>query len=183
MMKKISLITLPLLSLFALPVIAENDHTGFYVGGAVNNVEFKVDDAEKTTGLGIYGGYNFSHWFGLEANLFASGNLGDDEADVIAATFTVTPKFTWQFNDTFSGYAKIGLASMALAIDTPYSDTTFSGVGITYGVGLTASVTENLNIRLSYDVTRGDLESDDYNWVNDLDSEIKQLALGLHYQF
>ncbi|UJF22196.1 porin family protein [Shewanella sp. OMA3-2] len=182
-MKKLSFITLPLLSLLSLPVMAENDHTGFYVGGAVNKVEFKVDDSEKETGLGIYGGYNFNHWFGLEANLFTSGNLGEDEFDVVAGAFTVTPKFTLQFNDTFSGYAKIGLASMALAIDTPDADTTFSGVGITYGVGLNASVTESLNIRLSYDVTSGDLESDDYGWINDLDSEIKQLALGLHYQF
>ena len=82
-MKKLSLITLPLLSLFALPVIAENDHTGFYVGGAVNKVEFKVDESEKETGLGIYGGYNFNHWFGLEANLFVSGNMGDDDIDAI----------------------------------------------------------------------------------------------------
>jgi len=182
-MKKLSLITLPLLSLFALPVIAENDHTGFYVGGAVNKVEFKVDESEKETGLGIYGGYNFNHWFGLEANLFVSGNMGDDDIDAIAGALTIAPKFTWQFNDTFSGFAKIGLASMALAVDTPYSDTTFSGVGITYGFGVNASVTESLNIRLSYDVTSGDLESDDYNWVEDLDSEIKQVALGLHYQF
>lgn len=184
-MRKLAVIALPLVSLATLPVMAEVDNTGFYIGAAVNNVELKaVDESEKETGLGIYGGYNFNQWFGLEANLFVSGNLGDDEVDLVAGALTLTPKFTLQFNETFSGYVKFGLASMAVVADSYYADTTFSGIGVTYGLGVNLSVTDSLNIRLSYDVSSGDLESDDdYYFPEDLDSDIKQLALGLHYQF
>lgn len=193
-MNKFSLLTLPLFVAFALPAVAEDmpvadkDHTGFYVGGAINQVTLDISDSgesdsESATGFGAYGGYNFNEWFGLEANLFLTTGLGDSEFDVAAGALTFAPKFTLQFNETFSGYAKVGLSSMAVVVDSAFDDVTFSGVGFTYGVGLNASVSKHLNLRLSYDVTTGDLDSDDYDWIDNIDTDIKQLALGLHYQF
>lgn len=58
------------------------------------------------------------------------------------------------------------------------------GFGWTYGVGINAAVTERLNVRFSYDVTTGDLDADhSYLNMKDIDTDMKQLAIGVHYQF
>ncbi|QSX29912.1 porin family protein [Shewanella cyperi] len=162
--------------------LAETDKTGFYIGGAVNQVKLSVDNdfSESGVGLGAYGGYNFNEWFGLESNLFASGDLGEDGVDIGAGAWTFTPKFTVQFNDMFSGFAKVGLASMAVVVDTDFGDDDFTGVGLTWGLGLNAAINEHLNIRLSYDRSSGDLDGD---FADNLDADISQIALGVHYQF
>ncbi|QDZ89378.1 porin family protein [Shewanella decolorationis] len=184
-MKKLSLVAVSLLSALVVGQASAADTTGFYVGGALNRVTVDAfDDSESGTGLGVYGGYNFNEWFGLEANLFATGDLGDKDVDISAGAFSFTPKFTMQINDMFSAYAKVGVASMAVKVEALGFDEDFTGFGWTYGVGVNAAVTEHLNVRLSYDVTTGDLDAD-HNYLNvkNIDTDIKQLAIGVHYQF
>ncbi|NMH67165.1 porin family protein [Shewanella salipaludis] len=188
-MKNLSIATLALLTLFATTqAAAETDKTGFYVGGAINNIKLDVVDSnfdEAGIGFGVYAGYNFNEWFGLESNLFVSGDLGDNHSDIGAGALTLTPKLTLQFNDVFSGYVKAGLASMAVVEEVSgEGDVDFSGIGWAYGLGFNAAVTEQLNIRLSYDITRGDLDSDDFYFdADNIDMKISQFALGMHYQF
>lgn len=186
MMNKLSIVAISLLSAFAATqVSAATDTTGFYVGGALNRVTAGAFDGSETgTGVGVYGGYNFNEWFGLEANLFATGDLGDKDVDISAGALSFTPKFTAQINDIFSAYAKVGIASMAVNVDGYGYDEDFTGFGWTYGVGVNAAVTEHLNIRVSYDVTTGDLDADrSYLGLKDIDTDIKQFAVGVHYQF
>ncbi|GIU30787.1 membrane protein [Shewanella hafniensis] len=187
-MNKLSIVAISLLSALATAqASAANDTTGFYVGGALNKVTLDGDDVTDSrsgTGLGAYGGYNFNEWFGLEANLFATGDLGDKDIDVSAGALSFTPKFTAQINDIFSAYAKVGIASMAIVLDGNGIDEDLTGFGWTYGVGVNAAVTEHLNIRVSYDVTTGKLDADDnYLGLKDIDTDIKQFAVGVHYQF
>lgn len=171
--------------------MAETDNTGFYVGVAINKVKASGDGEGSSDGVGFgaYGGYNFNEWFGLEANLFASGDLGEDGVDVGAGALTFTPKFTYHFNDTFSAFAKVGVASMAVVVDYGSFDADYTGWGLTWGVGVNAALTEKLNLRLSYDETRGDLDEDGFWFDNDyyngeIDNvKISQISLGLHYQF
>lgn len=103
MMNKLSIVAISLLSaLAATQVSATTDTTGFYVGGALNRVTADAFDGSETgTGVGVYGGYNFNEWFGLEANLFATGDLGDKDVDISAGALSFTPKFTAQINDIF----------------------------------------------------------------------------------
>ncbi|WP_299793226.1 porin family protein [uncultured Shewanella sp.] len=184
-MKKLSIAAVSLLAIFAsTSVMAANDHTGFYVGGSLGQLELKAKGSETGFGLGAYGGYNFNEWFGLEANLFVSGDLGDRYTDIGAGTFAFTPKFTYQIDDTYSVYGKVGIASMAVVTkDGFYGNEDFSGFGWAYGVGVNASVTENLNIRLGYDVVTGELDSEYYNGAQNIDTDISNFALGMHYQF
>ena len=73
---------------------------------------------------------------------------------------------------------------MAVNVDGYGYDEDFTGFGWTYGVGVNAAVTEHLNIRVSYDVTTGDLDADrSYLGLKDIDTDIKQFAVGVHYQF
>lgn len=186
MMKQLSLVTISLLSILATAqVFAATDTTGFYVGGALNKIKIDGDDFTDSLsgiGFGAYGGYNVNDWFGLEANLFATGDLGNDYVNVSAGVLSFTPKFTLQINDVFSVYGKVGIASMAVIVEDYNSEEDFSGFGWTYGIGIHAAVTDHLNIRVSYDITTGDLDADEY-YINDIDANIKQFAVGVHYQF
>ncbi len=184
-MKKLSIAAVSLLAIFASSnVAAANDHTGFYVGGSLGQLKIKVEGSETGVGLGAYGGYNFNEWFGLEANMFVSGDLGDSNEDIGAGTFAFTPKFTYQINDTFAVYGKVGIASMAVVSRPDYTrNQDFSGFGWAYGVGVNASMTENLNIRLGYDVVTGELDSEYSYGQQNIDTDISNFALGMHYQF
>ncbi|QYJ79063.1 porin family protein [Shewanella acanthi] len=182
-MNKFALSAVALLSSLVTTQVLAADSTGFYIGGALNQTTLDDSyDSISGTGLGLYGGYNFNSWFGLESNLFGSGDLGEQGFDISVAVFNVTPKFTWQVNETFGLYAKIGLASAAVNVSGYGIDEDFTGYGWTFGVGMNMAMTENLNLRLSYDVTEGELEADHYDF-DDFDGEIQQLAIGLHYQF
>ena len=175
-----------LLAVFASSnVVAANDHSGFYVGGSVGQLKLKAEgNSDSGIGYGIYGGYNFNDWFGLETHMFLSGDLGGNGQDKGAGYLALTPKFTYQIDDTFSVYGKIGIASMAVVFERDNQrDEDLSGFGVVYGVGINASVTENLNIRLGYDIVKGDLDSDFPFNRKDIDTDISSLALGVHYQF
>lgn len=181
-MKTLTIVAASLLTVFASSnVVAANDHSGFYVGGSVGQLKLKAEgNNDSGIGYGVYGGYNFNDWFGLETNMFLSGDLGGNGQDKGAGYLALTPKFTYQIDDTFSVYGKIGIASMAVD-NQRYED--LSGFGVVYGVGINASVTENLNIRLGYDIVKGDLDA--YLPFNrkDIHTDISSLALGVHYQF
>lgn len=191
-MKTLSIAAVSLLAIFASTnALAANDHTGFYVGGSLGQLKAKADSSksgdessESGVGFGAYGGYNFNEWFGLEANMFVSGDLGDSHTDVGAGTFAFTPKFTYQINDTFAVYGKVGIASMAVVSRPDYlRDEDFTGFGWAYGVGINASMTENLNVRLGYDVVTGELDSEYSNSGQNIDTDFSNFALGVHYQF
>ncbi|MCL1115409.1 porin family protein [Shewanella basaltis] len=191
-MYKTSLLAATLCAVLATPAFANldtnlstSDDSGFYLGGAINKTELSSDDVNDSTdatGFGIYGGYQFNDWFGLESNLFAA-DIGEDSIDAAVGALTFTPTFTARINETFSVFAKVGIASMAVVVESYYDDFTASGIGFTYGIGLNAALTENLNLRVSFDISKGDLDIDEYGYIDNLDAEIEQLALGLHYQF
>ncbi|MCE9687983.1 porin family protein [Shewanella sp. AS16] len=165
---------------------AETDKTGFYVGGSLGQMQVELnhgDFDESGVGFGVYGGYHFNEWFGLESHLFVSGDLDVGNVGVAAASWTFAPKLSYQINDTLSVYAKAGAALMAVVFDSAFSDQDFSGQGWTYGVGINAAVTEHLNLRLGYDIIKGDMDSKKGWRVKDLDTEISAVTAGLHYQF
>lgn len=182
-MKKLSLVTVSLLSVLATAqASAATDTTGFYVGASLNEVDVDADhESESGTGYGVYGGYNFNHWFGLEASLIGTEDLGGKGSDISAGVLSFTPKFTAQINDTFSVYGKVGVASMDVDVENNVRDDDFSGTSFAYGVGVNAAVTERLNIRLSYDVISGDLDGDDDG--GDMDTDLKLFGVGVHWQF
>ncbi|WP_252007912.1 porin family protein [Ferrimonas sp. SCSIO 43195] len=164
--------------------MAAVDQTGFYVGGFVSSTTLEVEDFDKSeAGFGAYGGYNFNEWFGLESTLFVTSDYKlEDEDEAYAAAFTIAPKFTAVINDTFSVYGKLGLASMLVSVDTRLGDQDFYGVGFMWGLGVNAALTDNLNLRLGYESMSGDLEHEDFSRI-EIDTDLSQINLGLHYQF
>ncbi|MFT5789913.1 MAG: outer membrane immunogenic protein [Shewanella sp.] len=184
-MKKLSIVALAVLGLATSNVAsAETDRVGAYVGGQIGAFSADVEgDSESGQSYGAYGGYNFNEWFGLEGTLYVTNDVVDNEyASVNAGSFTVTPKFTLVLNDTFSLYGKVGVASVAVIMDGVFRDVDYTGVGLTAGAGVNASLTNNLNIRLGYDYTSADLDSDDFG-ASDFDIDLSNVTLGMHYQF
>ncbi|MGP9800665.1 porin family protein [Rheinheimera sp. NSM] len=178
-------------TLCAMPALADTEHTGFFIGGGVSNVDLDIKHVNENlsaTGFTLYGGYNFSNWFGIEASVSAATDLGDNNSDLTAAAFTVGPKLSYIINDTITLFAKAGLASVAL--DDDYydddwdwgDDADYSGLGYSFGLGSHFAVTKHLNIRLAYEYINAELDADS-RYYNDIDTELSVLSLGLHYQF
>jgi len=213
-LKTLTIAAASLLVVFASSkVVAANDHSGFYVGGSLGKTKLDTGhDDMSGTGFGVYGGYHFNHFFGLEASIFGSGDLGENNIDITATSFTLTPKFTYQINDIVSVYAKFGVAMTTGNISEystynrsnahgPYEDydkedADFDGYGVTYGIGVNVSITEHLNMRLGYDVVKMDSDMDssdswstegvvshEYYRDKNIDTKLSNFTLGMHYQF
>ncbi|MFT5789319.1 MAG: outer membrane immunogenic protein [Shewanella sp.] len=184
-MKKLSIVALAVLGLATSNVAsAETDRVGAYVGGQIGAFSADVEgDSESGQSYGAYGGYNFNEWFGLEGTLYVTNDFADTEyASINAASFSVAPKFTLVLNDTFSLYGKVGVASVAVVVDSAFRNIDYSGFGLTVGAGVNAAITDKLNIRLGYDFTSADLDSDDFG-ADDVDMDLSNVTLGMHYQF
>lgn len=172
------------------------NNTGWYVGGAVGSASTEVSvgyssEKERTESFAIYGGYNFNDWFGLEANFFVTGNAANDNSyDAAFGALSLTPKVTVRVTPAVAFYAKAGPSSMAYVEDYDYRDSygshsgdeSWDAVVWTYGVGAEFAVTNNVIVRVAYDHYSGDLEHED-DYYSDLDTEIGQTSLGVHYQF
>ena len=205
-MKKMSTAVLAIMAMSgSMMANADTDRTGFYVGGEFGAVKADLDNTDDSLSgqsYGTYGGYNFNEWFGLEGTLYGTSDLGEDNVSFNLASFAITPKFTLVLNDTFSLYAKAGLSFVSAR--TEYSETKPSfvvtgtrvsiktvttkkendhfGAGFVVGAGVNAALTEHLNLRLGYDYTSVDLDSDDFG-APDIDTDLSRFTLGMHYQF
>ncbi|MCL1125184.1 outer membrane beta-barrel protein [Shewanella surugensis] len=180
----------------------------------VTNEEYDIFNKadESNTSLGLYTGYNFSDWFGIEANYyqidFSDMSYGEDNGffayDVNikqdASVFSLAPIFSYAFDDTYSIYTKVGINYMfsrqdisgemrfsnssASSFDTKFD---YSGIGYVIGAGLRMAVTESLNIRFAYEFVSTSLEYDDDNYddysYDDIDVNVSRFSLGMHYQF
>jgi len=155
------------------------EDTGWFVGGSLGQfeTEFEGGDSVKDNGSGIYGGYNFNKWFGLEGSF---GSVEHGDYDISIGSLSVAPKLTLVINDVVSLYAKVGLSVVAL-IDDEY-DEDWSGIGQTYGVGAQFGITKGLKLRIGYDLIDVTLENDDYDDL-EVDADLTQTTLGVHYQF
>lgn len=219
-MKKYCGSVLLLMGLLGSPsVAAEIDREGFYVGGdlgyaLVSNDAYDFFDKadESNTSFGLYTGYNFSDWFGLEASYFqidlSDNYYGEDNGyfayDVNikqdASVLSLAPIFSYAFNDTYSLYTKIGINYMFsrqdISGEMSFYDSSnssfgtkldYSGIGYVIGAGLRMAVTESLNIRLAYEFVSTSLEYDDDNYddysYDDIDVNVSRFSLGMHYQF
>ncbi|WP_299003444.1 outer membrane beta-barrel protein [uncultured Shewanella sp.] len=191
-MKKILLLNLYLLPLL---VLAKPQYPGFYVGGDIGTTRISFDDisdgSDSAVSFGAYAGYNLNEWFGIEGHVYGTTDFSDSQGqDIYAGVFSITPTFTLNFNDMFSGYLKGGISFIDIRVeqDTPYWGTyidDLTGVGYVLGAGVDAAVSDYIVIRLAYEFTSGDLEFDDNGFYYDdsYQTNLSQFSLGVHYLF
>ncbi|MES2676365.1 MAG: porin family protein [Pseudomonadota bacterium] len=193
--KKIALTSL--VFVFSTSVFAQDEvtnDTGWYVGGYLGSQSSELKDygtwKNTDTSFGVFGGYNFSPWFGLESS-FLVNETDERNSGIRSAGFasgSLTPKFTLAINDQVALYFKAGFASIAYTEEYRnngwYSDDdeSWAGVGNTFGVGGEYRINNGLRLRLSYDQARATLEDvDDY--YADKKVKLFQTGLSLYYQF
>lgn len=148
-MKKIAIAAL--MSVFvAAPAFAADP--AFYIG--VNAGSAKIDEPgfESTTAYGLLGGYSFNQNFAAE---IAYTNFGSKDyfgvLTVKSDALSVSGVGSYPFNEMFSVFAKLGFASTKLdasgAVGGSESNTDF-----TWGIGGQFNVTNQIGIRLGYDL-------------------------------
>ncbi|MDB2386640.1 porin family protein [Shewanella sp.] len=191
-MNKISMLTLATLSMAASNVaMAETDRTGAYIGAQVG--AFSSDQTHKTSSnasdsgsgqsYGVYGGYHFNEWFGLESTLYFTNDFIDrKDTRVHLGSYSITPKVTFALNDTFSLYGKAGIEYVSVSSKSGKTTTDFSDYAFVVGAGINAAITDSLNVRLGYDYSSVDLKEDKSN-ATVIEMDMSNVTLGLHYQF
>lgn len=181
---------------------AGQNNRGWFVGGHLSYAEGEAeignapDLDENGIGFGVYGGYNFSDWFGLEGSSFQSENMADDRAGLDSAEFftlSFMPKLTVNFNDNVGIFFKAGPTFVMYTeeyndYDGYYWDDEFdwSEVLLGAGVGTEIAVQDGVKLRLSYDYVSGTLDENWYDWdapSDRADVTLGRFSLGVHYQF
>ncbi len=182
-MKKSIVKSLVIASIFVSTTsIAAMDNEGFYLGGNIGSANLETGGFDKSKfGAGIYGGYNFSKTWGIESTIFASSNLAD-EGTITASALTLAPTLRYNLSKNASVFVKAGVARGVASVKLNGSDRDFSGNGFVWGIGADYSMTDNLDLRLSYETVSADLE---YNRISATksDADISFLGLGVHYKF
>jgi opacity protein-like surface antigen len=172
----------------------------WYLGASFGTVDANLKGTRSFessgSAYGVYGGYNFLPWLGVELEYQKSEDmneylvitefppLGSSVDSVQYTTYSLMPKFNWNLTKNFSLISKLGVVrlnySEHLALrsliglprskNQSWNDTTFG-----YGLGAELSVTQHLLIRLFANGLKGSF--------NNIDAKIETLSLGIQYQF
>lgn len=182
--------------------VAANNDAGFFVGGMGGNSStttvLKNTSTQKGSAsfYGIYGGYNFTDWLGLETAFFNTGDVSDNREHLVKADYlalSIAPKLTYRVSPFFSVYAKAGFAY--LNYKETYDDTilfergtkqTWSGIARYVGIGGQFDIKYGVKVRVGFDRVTGSIGSNDntyYRDIPDVDAKLDQLSLGMHYAF
>jgi opacity protein-like surface antigen len=181
------------------------DHTGWYVGGSIGHVDSEAKKARNFdssgNAFGVYGGYNFSKWLGIEMDLQVSEDIKEDAdledgsrvSSVYYGAFSVMPKLTWQINNSFALFGKAGMAVLSYTEETRRRSSSYryryddqwAELVPGYALGAEVSTPMGVKIRLAYTSISGDLEYEDDYWddVEEVDAKFETVTLGVHYQF
>ncbi|MCW8336403.1 outer membrane beta-barrel protein [Vibrio paucivorans] len=140
-----------------------------------------LDCDDTSLGYGIYGGYQFNDWFGLEGGVTNYGSIsasytnGYTEADVSGADLTA--KFSVGLIDNVDLYAKVGTAYQFIDRKLSWSDDTEpSGWVGTSSVGVDYALFDRWSVRAEYQFISE--TNDSYSASN-----IHFTSLGVTYRF
>lgn len=140
----------------------------------------KFDDDTNFAG-GVFLGYSFNDWFGLETGYTYLGETGlRNNMSAATNAIEVVGKFTWEATDTLDVFAKAGaFAYKTKGYDalSGLSDKDFNG---TVGLGLEHHFSDDFSIRLEYQFYNN-LTLNDAPYESEWDTHL--LALGLVYSW
>jgi len=200
---------------FSVAAWAEVDHHGLYVGGGAGKVKWAGEYAKgvhlyQTTqnlegGVGagsVYWGFNFNRIIGLEMDMFVTRDMAETnryEAQLVQ--INVGPRVYLPIGERFALSFKMAVAGNAYGETWRRSTTNngekklfWSGGSMTFGLGAHYAVTNNIHLRMTYDMSNPErnlrpAEDDVDNgsggfWQQpQLDLEIRKAMVGMHYQF
>ncbi|WP_221799895.1 porin family protein [Oceanobacter mangrovi] len=205
-MLKHSLIATAIL-LASSTVFATPDYEGWYVGGSFGGASIELDpdeynyfDYERTSAAitSIYGGYNFTSWFGVDFDVTQSSEFdaGASNADAKLFGTSVAGIFHWRFSNHISLYGRTGIQffQMEQTVDYLNGDESndWTGAGLVGGIGAEYQFNSGITLRLDYrrtstielDVKEKDDDGNYYYWDDSsYDLSYNATTIGMHYQF
>lgn len=135
--------------------MAQQQQTGFYVGGDIGSVDFEDED---DTGFRISGGYQFNRNFAAEVGYVTLFDKGVAGTNIEVDGFEILAVGKMPLANNFSVYGKVGFLMWDAKASGFGSD---DGTDLTFGIGLQYDVSRNLGIRgqwQRYDVDDADAD-------------------------
>ena len=139
-----------------------------YIGAKVGKLSLDdegLDDYEKATAYGVYGGYKFTPNWGVEveyvgtskADIALDGFDGEYEAKTYGAYGTYQYAFP---NTALYAKGKLGIAKIEPKVTFYGESVTESESGIAGGIALGYSVTPKVNVEGEYSMVSGDFDTE-----------------------
>jgi len=185
--RNLALISIGALGVTQAPLASayDFDNLGPYVGGnygslSVDNSDFDEDDNAYSFTLGA----NVLPAVGIQASYHDFGDYSGVASAVETTGYSLAAVGNLPITDTFGLYAKAGQLwwdseYSILGADGDYSDNDFF-----YGVGAKLQLIENLDLLVSYDRYKIDLNSDaSLDDSGDYDADVNFASLGVNYAF
>lgn len=177
-MKKIASVLV--LSAFAASAFAADQ--GFYVGANVGSTSSDYTGSNTPTTFNVQGGYQFNRNFAVEAQYSDFGNIAPigslKPTGISAVAVGILP-----FNDQWSGYGKLGIASVDSKVSgsgLAGGDGTYKKTAVTYGIGGQFNVNQALGVRFGVDqYSTGGTQG---NWLLS-NGKLTVLTVGVAYKF
>ncbi len=193
-------------SIHASADMADSDKTGWLVGGGVGNADlslnYRVEDGstsktKNTPLITAFGGYNFTHWFGLEFDASVSEKFTDETTNLNASIkgLSGSAKFMHHFNESLGLYFKLGHQYIAYEQERKsfYDDeATLNDIDHFLGAGVQFSFSSGVRARIDYKHAKFRLERSenniyyiyDFNFYDEtIDLTVDAITLSVHYQF
>jgi hypothetical protein len=166
--------------------LAELNEPGFYVGGAVGSVSIDESDFDDNSDVNqLYAGVRFNPVLGLEVSRMDFGDYGGDAVSADTDGYGLALTGHLPFNDRFALYGKVGQFWWDTDTEVLGFRQSFDGEEPFVGVGALLSLSEHLNLDISYQRMDVDLEEDEIGPIGDLDldSEVNIASVGLRLGF
>lgn len=134
---------------------------GAGVGNSILSVKAKnqidlYDVNEDTAVYTIFGGFNFTNWFGVEVDLSETSGFKNKKTQVddYVVSTSLAAKFSYNYNFYTSMYLKSGLqyAAYNQEVKSPYNlrPTVWAGSAPVFGAGVEVVLDSGLTARLDY---------------------------------
>lgn len=173
MHNKYLLSTLVLVGLFVSADVRADEHSGFYIGAGVGEVNDNVDGFEGNgVAFKLSGGYELNRYFAAEVAYIFAGTLNDtvDDVDVEVESdgVVVAALGKLPFGETFTLFAKLGYTFYDQKVTASRGSLSFSennsDEDLLYGAGAEINFGRRFQLRGEYEVV--DVSDADFNLLS-----------------
>jgi hypothetical protein len=160
-----SLLCAGLLSISQLAGAAEDMSWEF--GAGIGRSIAEIGDVDfKGTALDLFAGYHFNRYFNAEVGFMSVQDATETLQEVVRVDFDATAAHasitgSYPFNEIFSAFGRIGVAywdsELEYSVDGPtLVSVKDNGADPLYGVGVSATMFEDMQLRLQYMLSKPD---------------------------
>jgi long-subunit fatty acid transport protein len=179
--------------LAATSAFAHAAQPGPYIGGAFGFTSVNVDCPayvscdSNDTGIKFFGGYNFTHQWGVQVDYIDFGKAtwtddftGSRLLELAPTMLGVAGVFNFDFNKQWSGSLKLGLADVTVDGSGIYGNGSQSNTKLYGGFDVHYAINPRLQLRAGWDFTNA--EYTERGGYND-EGTVHLFSVGLSYHF